>query len=229
MSGGFLSELGRLLSLGGFVMPPLVIGACVLWYGIGYRTVRLIVPKDQEAKRALEKVRARVGRTDVGHADVVRSGEGSSVLLEAATIGVRLASRPARDLRSNLDEAFYPLEKDLSRFRRIISSVVRGAPLAGLLGTVSGMIGTFDALGDPSVLVNTSTGVAGGISEALFSTEMGLIVAVPGLILGRLLDRREETLLEELSKLKDLLVLGGSVSAPLAASATEIAKDGVGS
>ncbi|MBK8011111.1 MAG: MotA/TolQ/ExbB proton channel family protein [Deltaproteobacteria bacterium] len=198
MSGGFLSELGRLLALGGFVMPPLVVGACVLWYGIGYRVVRLILAKDQEAKRALEKA------TSLG--DGVHGG--TSVLLEAAAIGVRLSARPVRDLRSRLDEAFYPLEKDLGRFRRIISSVVRGAPLAGLLGTVSGMIGTFDALGDPSVLVNTSTGVAGGISEALFSTEMGLIVAVPGLILGRLLDRREETLLEELSKLKDLLVVG---------------------
>jgi biopolymer transport protein ExbB len=67
----------------------------------------------------------------------------------------------------------------------IIASV---SPLLGLLGTVSGMIETFRMMtlfgaGDPSA-------VSGGISEALVTTELGLIVAIPALILHAVLNRR---------------------------------------
>jgi biopolymer transport protein ExbB len=62
------------------------------------------------------------------------------------------------------------------------------SPLLGLLGTVSGMIETFQMMtlfgaGDPSV-------VSGGISKALITTELGLVVAIPALILHALLSRQ---------------------------------------
>ncbi len=62
------------------------------------------------------------------------------------------------------------------------------SPLLGLLGTVSGMIETFEMMtlfgaGDPSV-------VSGGISKALITTELGLVVAIPALILHALLSRQ---------------------------------------
>jgi len=62
------------------------------------------------------------------------------------------------------------------------------SPLLGLLGTVSGMIETFQMMtlfgaGDPAV-------VSGGISKALITTELGLVVAIPALILHALLSRK---------------------------------------
>jgi len=65
------------------------------------------------------------------------------------------------------------------------------APLLGLLGTVSGMIETFKLMtlfgaGDPAA-------VSGGISQALVTTELGLVVAIPALILHALLSRRVKT------------------------------------
>ncbi|MGE4551580.1 MAG: MotA/TolQ/ExbB proton channel family protein, partial [Desulfovibrionaceae bacterium] len=65
------------------------------------------------------------------------------------------------------------------------------APLLGLLGTVMGMIGVFDTLavlgaGDPKAL-------SGGISEALVSTQTGLLVAIPALMAGHFLRRRART------------------------------------
>ena len=61
------------------------------------------------------------------------------------------------------------------------------SPLLGLLGTVSGMIETFNMMslfgaGDPAV-------VSGGISKALITTELGLVVAIPALIIHALLSR----------------------------------------
>ena len=73
----------------------------------------------------------------------------------------------------------------LDRFGNFIMVLAAVAPLLGLLGTVTGMIATFDIItthgtGDPKLL-------SGGISEALVTTMLGLIVAIPLLLLGNLL------------------------------------------
>jgi biopolymer transport protein ExbB len=88
-----------------------------------------------------------------------------------------------------------------------VLSVVMVAPLLGLLGTVTGMIETFASLGEMK-LFTQGGGVAGGIGEALLTTQMGLAVSIPGVIVGRLLDRRQAQLEDELSQLAELVRLG---------------------
>jgi biopolymer transport protein ExbB len=66
------------------------------------------------------------------------------------------------------------------------------------------MIETFDSLGNMS-LFSQSGGIAGGISQALFTTQMGLVVAVPGLIIGKMLDRQQDNLERELDQITDLV------------------------
>ncbi|WP_147820761.1 MotA/TolQ/ExbB proton channel family protein [Salidesulfovibrio onnuriiensis] len=66
------------------------------------------------------------------------------------------------------------------------------APLLGLLGTVTGMITTFDVISQFGT--GNARALASGISEALVTTQSGLVVAVPGLLLGGLLFRRAERL-----------------------------------
>ena len=79
-----------------------------------------------------------------------------------------------------------------------ISMVAAVAPLLGLLGTVSGMIETFKMLtifgsGDPAA-------ISGGISEALVTTELGLVVAIPSLIVNALLSRKIKSHLGKLER-----------------------------
>jgi biopolymer transport protein ExbB len=66
------------------------------------------------------------------------------------------------------------------------------APLLGLLGTVTGMITTFDVISEFGT--GNARALASGISEALVTTQSGLVVAVPGLLLGVLLYRQAERL-----------------------------------
>lgn len=66
------------------------------------------------------------------------------------------------------------LQKDLV----ILSALTAVAPLLGLLGTVIGMIQTFAAVSQTQV--DTGSHVAAGISQALITTQFGLIVALPG-------------------------------------------------
>lgn len=81
----------------------------------------------------------------------------------------------------------------LERFGTLIAITAAVAPLLGLLGTVTGMISTFDVIteygtGDPKLL-------AGGISEALVTTKLGLVVAIPALLLGSMVSGRAEAVL----------------------------------
>jgi biopolymer transport protein ExbB len=77
----------------------------------------------------------------------------------------------------------------------ILASV---APLLGLLGTVTGMITTF------MVIATSGTGdakaLASGISEALITTQTGLVVAVPGLFMANFLRRRSNNLKDRIQR-----------------------------
>lgn len=76
---------------------------------------------------------------------------------------------------------------------RMSAILVSTAPLAGLLGTVTGMLSTFAGLGVSSG-GNTLDLVAGGISEALITTQTGLVLAIPGYVLIHLVRRRRHQL-----------------------------------
>ncbi len=70
-----------------------------------------------------------------------------------------------------------PIQRDL----KLMKICVSAAPLLGLLGTVTGMLATFGALASGSGGDKTMGMVASGISEALITTETGLVIAIPGL------------------------------------------------
>lgn len=80
-----------------------------------------------------------------------------------------------------------PFESDLN----VLKAMVAAAPLVGLLGTVKGMIETFTALATHGAA--SMEMISSGISEALVTTQAGLVVALPGLVgayaSGRLLAR----------------------------------------
>ncbi|MFZ9879862.1 MAG: MotA/TolQ/ExbB proton channel family protein [Phycisphaerales bacterium] len=76
---------------------------------------------------------------------------------------------------------------------RMMKICVGTAPLLGLFGTVTGMLATFAALSSGSGGEKTMAQIAEGISEALITTETGLVVALPGLFLQYQVARRVES------------------------------------
>ena len=109
----------------------------------------------------------------------------------------RLLTRPIEETARSLDVvhmaehatrialAEYP---ELTRGLALIRALVAAAPLLGLLGTVMGMITTFEGI----LLGERATLVGAGISRALLTTQYGLAIAVPGLLMERILSRRSE-------------------------------------
>lgn len=115
-------------------------------------------------------------------------------LLVLRALTLRLPAPPDARLRIWIDERRVALDA----YTRIIGALITIAPLLGLLGTVGGMIDTFDAL---TAQGNQRHGVSAGIAAALTTTQMGLAVAIPGLIAARLLDLRASRLLNRLDAL----------------------------
>lgn len=103
-----------------------------------------------------------------------------------------LAEPPGAARDGALEGALAAEDLRLDRGLRLLAVFAGVAPLLGLLGTVSGMIGTFDVIavhgtGEPRLM-------SGGIAQALTTTQLGLMVAVPTLlahaVLARLAERR---------------------------------------
>ena len=94
----------------------------------------------------------------------------------------------AETLAQRLHERVAKESGRVNRFTIFLAIIAAVAPLMGLLGTVVGMINTFQAItlygtGDPQTM-------AGGISQALITTVLGLIVAVPAVLLHALVSAR---------------------------------------
>ena len=113
--------------------------------------------------------------TQVGKEGLHALGTGPiSALLSRVSQDVRSGKGPRTAFVLRGAEAMDLMKRDIV----ILSALTAVAPLLGLLGTVSGMIETFTAVSQISG--TTGTEVAGGISQALVTTQFGLVVAVPG-------------------------------------------------
>ena len=192
-SASWYDALGGYLSSGGVVMPPLLVVTVALWYAIGARWAVL-------RRGSASNVRVLIRRREEGRRENV-----AGIIDEAIVRGLTLRDARSPDLRRRLDDAFADFDRDIRRHAILIGSLVGIAPMLGLLGTVMGMIVTFESLGDMT-LFSQSGGIASGIATALFTTQMGLVVAVPGLIARSILERRAQKLASDLAQIKDILV-----------------------
>lgn len=109
----------------------------------------------------------------------------------------------AEQIRNRFDEIRSALVSLIDRRTRFVGTLVTAAPLLGLLGTVLGMLQTFLGI-STSGGSETADVIAGGISEALVTTETGLVIALPGLFLLMLIQRQRHGLEARLARLESL-------------------------
>ena len=102
------------------------------------------------------------------------------------------------DLEERLNESVLSQLPRLDSFLSVLSVSAGAAPLLGLLGTVMGIIKTFEMIGIYGT--GDANRMAGGISEALVTTELGLMVAIPALIWHAVLNRRLRKIMSNLDK-----------------------------
>jgi biopolymer transport protein ExbB len=112
--------------------------------------------------------------------EAIKGYKGSTARVLKATL--RNITRDREHIEDIVTENILNESSAIDKFGSFVLVIAAVAPLLGLLGTVTGMISTFDIItehgtGDPKLL-------SGGISEALVTTMLGLIVAIPLLLLG---------------------------------------------
>lgn len=127
-------------------------------------------------------VQVRDGRIDQARTLVSRRG-GPLARVLGSILGS--ADRSKDELDRVVDEAILKETPGINRFASALVVITAGAPLLGLLGTVTGMIATFDVItehgtGNPKLM-------SAGIAEALVCTALGLAVAIPTLLAGNVL------------------------------------------
>jgi biopolymer transport protein ExbB len=181
-------------------------GGLVAWVivGLGGLAALLILARatmllwtELRARGLVRRVQPHVARGDLaGALQICAAAGGPLARVLAATVAHLEA--PRQRLEDHLSESMLEEAPRISRFGAAILVLAAVSPLLGLLGTVTGMISTFDIItehgtGDPKLL-------SGGISEALITTELGLIVAIPTLLLGTLLGGWGRRLAEELER-----------------------------
>lgn len=179
------------LSAGGFVIIPLIFVSLFMWMLIVDRVLffRRLGRKNMGTQEAWEYIRTN-SMPDPG------LYRGAISLLIAEFLNRRSGDKILD--RFILDETVLAINRSLSDYLAIIGVLAGIAPLLGLLGTVIGMIATFDVL---SIFGTGNTkAMAGGISEALITTQTGLLVAIPGLYMKGFLDKRARNLKQRIAR-----------------------------
>ncbi len=171
-----------ILRQGGWFMLPLLICSFVLLVFVFERSISLrrgrVIP-GPFVKRFLHQLEEN--QLDRDQAVLVCEENGSPIA-RVFRAAVKKWGRPAAEMEQALLDAGERVVHELRAYLRVFNGIATVSPMLGLMGTVFGMIRAFndiatsDAMGRPERL-------AAGISEALFTTAMGLMVAVPALVL----------------------------------------------
>jgi len=161
---------------GGWVMFPLL-GLALLMFWVGLRLWLHL--RDRQFRWLKEEDwKAWVRNPRTGYGEV---GEMIRYALDEVETSGDISNRFAEIRAAVLP----PIERQM----QWLGTLVAAAPLVGLLGTVFGMLVTFQALAAGGAGEVTEA-MAAGISQALFPPEVGLCISLPGLILSRMIRRR---------------------------------------
>ncbi len=184
-------SLEAYLRTGGIIMVPLSLVSLAMWLLIVDRALffRRLHRKNMNLATAADHI------TGNRMPDPARYRGAVSLLV--ARFLARRSHDPHLD-RFILDETVLTINRTLDDYLAVIGVLAAVAPLLGLLGTVTGMIDTFDILAVFGT--GNAKGMAGGISEALVTTQTGLLVAIPGLYMKGFLDRRARNLKQRVSQ-----------------------------
>lgn len=179
---------------GGPVMWPIFILAGAALLVAVYKWIALALqrkPSKKQVEALLESVARRDEVKAKQQALALRGPVGTML-----TAGVAHMDEPRELIEEVLYETVLTTRLRMQRFLPFIAISAAAAPLLGLLGTVTGIMNTFKLItvfgtGDVKTL-------SSGISEALITTEYGLIVAIPSLLLHALLTRKAKSITDDM-------------------------------
>ncbi len=181
----FFQKVIELWLAGGPLMVPLGV-LCLLIFASGAQLWRYFQQREQVAEATLQDWVRQPARAHGEIGEIIRFSQDGSTSLS--------------DVQSRFSEVLAAKIPPVQRRLVFLHVMVSAAPLLGLLGTVLGMIHTFDAIAAGGNQLTDA--MAGGISQALITTEVGLLIAIPGLFVMHVIKRRQHEYEAFLGKLE---------------------------
>ena len=206
-----LSSTVGVLQQGGMTIIPLLICSVVSLAVSIERFIYLKKAKGDNFK-LIKQVKLMIKKGDINEAKSIVQGESGPVagmLME----GFKYYGERKAELRKYLEIIGQNQIKTLEKRLRVLDFIATVSPLLGLLGTVVGIIDSFNILAGAQGLATPGT-LSVGISEALISTAVGLIVAIPTMLMYTYLVSVVEERTEEMNRwsvdIIEILSVGGS-------------------
>jgi biopolymer transport protein ExbB len=168
-------NLVHVFEKGGPIMWPLLIASILALAVVMERLLFLFLEKLKRNPKALDRFFVAVTRGD--HKEAIEISKKTKFFVVRA-LGYALVHRE----QSLANALMFAQAQELKRFRRgvsILDTVITLAPLLGLLGTVTGMMGSFSIIGGE---LSSPGAITGGIAEALIATAFGLGIAITALL-----------------------------------------------
>jgi biopolymer transport protein ExbB len=163
---------------GGPVMWPILISALVAVAVVGERAFWWLRESAKRDPHKLEQILAALENKDTATASNIAAGSEDPVV-RVIRHGLAHVGHSHGSLLGALQLAAGVELKRAGRFLMVMDTLVTLAPLLGLLGTVTGLMGAFLHIGSAELSV---TGVTGGIGQALIATACGLGIAIFSLV-----------------------------------------------
>lgn len=186
----------EIVKAGGIIMVPLilcsVIAAAIILERMWTLQQRRVLPAE-----ITDKVWRWVEQGQIQEKHIVAL-QHNSPLGRILAAGLVYQGRDRDVVKESIEDTGRHVVHELERFLNTLGTIAAITPLLGLLGTVLGMIRTFNAITAEGV--GNPTALAGGIAEALITTGAGLSVAIPALIAYRYLSGRVAELVVEMEK-----------------------------
>jgi biopolymer transport protein ExbB len=181
---------------GGIVMWPILLLASAAFLVATAKLIQLLAvrkPSSRSVQSLLEAVKKRDYAGAAKKVDAVAGPTG-----EMLKAGVENVHEPKELVEEVMFEKMLETRLRLQSFLSFVAVSAAAAPLLGLLGTVTGIINTFKLItvygtGDAKTL-------SSGISEALITTEFGLIIAIPSLLMHAFLSRKAKRFIDGMEK-----------------------------
>jgi len=193
-----------LYSLGPFLYPLALTSFVVVWFSIERLVVLRrgrVIPRPF-VRRFFEHLEE--GKLDAKSALKLCEENGSPIASIFAH-GLRKWGKSSVEVEQAIIDGGDRQVSQLRKHLRVLNGASTVAPLLGLLGTVVGMIDSFNTIATKSAM-GKSEELAAGIGLALLTTAAGLIIAIPALIMYMYLSGRVDALIIEMDRLSQDLV-----------------------
>jgi len=195
----FLESIGERWVEGGWGMYPIAICLIVALAIVIERSLVLFNTASINKDGFLRGLKKHIYAGDLDKAINYVAGQKPTPLTNVIKAGLMSVPKGEEEVQAALDEAALRETPKLEARTGYLAMLGNAAMLAGLLGTVSGLIACFEAVGSANP-ADKATILAGGISEAMNCTGFGLLTAIPALVMFSVLMGRTQSLINDMNE-----------------------------